>query len=117
MIPSRDTIFMMGKIFAFRSTAPVAVSDSAAVSSARNATDICRAPADAGTTWGYARSDSAREFAERYQRLLATIRSLSLFAGFCYTQFADTYQESNGLLYADRTPKFPLDEIAAATRG
>jgi len=73
--------------------------------------------ADAGTTWGYARSDSTREFAERYQRLLATIRSLSLFAGFCYTQFADTYQESNGLLYADRTPKFPLDEIAAATRG
>ena len=31
-----------------------------------------------------------------------------LLAGFCYTQFADTYQEANGLLYADRTPKFPL---------
>ena len=29
---------------------------------------------------------------------------------------ADTYQEANGLLYADRTPKFPLEAIAAATR-
>ncbi len=73
--------------------------------------------ADAHASWGYTRSGSAREFAECYQRLLETVRSLSLFAGFCYTQFADTYQESNGLLYADRTPKFPLEEIAAATRG
>ena len=43
--------------------------------------------------------------------------SLPLLAGFCYTQFADTYQEANGLLYADRTPKFPIHEIALATRG
>ena len=34
-----------------------------------------------------------------------------------YTQFVDTYQEANGLLYSDRTPKFPLERIAAATRG
>jgi hypothetical protein len=40
-----------------------------------------------------------------------------MFSGFCYTQFADTYQEVNGLLYADRTPKVPLDRIAAATAG
>ena len=39
-----------------------------------------------------------------------------LFTGFCYTQFADTFQEINGLLYADRTPKIPLEEIARATR-
>jgi hypothetical protein len=50
--------------------------------------------------------------------LLDAVRiSIEVFAGFCYTQFADTYQEANGLLYADRTPKFPLEEIAAATRG
>jgi hypothetical protein len=40
-----------------------------------------------------------------------------VLSGFCYTQFADTYQEANGLLYADRTPKFPLQDIALATRG
>jgi hypothetical protein len=45
------------------------------------------------------------------------IRTLPPLAGFCYTQFSDTYQEANGLLYADRTPKFPIEEIAAATQG
>jgi hypothetical protein len=45
------------------------------------------------------------------------VRALELLAGFCYTQLADTYQEANGLLYADRTPKFPLEAIAEATRG
>ncbi len=68
-------------------------------------------------TWGYSRSNSAREFADRYASLLRTVRSLDLLAGFCYTQFADTYQEANGLLYADRRPKFPLEQIAEATRG
>src|ERR1051326_43508 len=38
VMPSRETILMTGKIFACRSTPPVAVSDSAAVSSARSAT-------------------------------------------------------------------------------
>jgi beta-galactosidase/beta-glucuronidase len=67
--------------------------------------------------WGYSLAESGAELAERYQELLAAVNSLPLFSGFCYTQFADTYQEANGLLGADRTPKFPLEEIAAATRG
>ena len=71
-------------------------------------------PAD---TWGYSASESADAFAEAYTRLLGVVTSLPLLAGFCYTQFADTYQESNGLLYADRTPKIPLEAIARATRG
>jgi beta-galactosidase/beta-glucuronidase len=72
---------------------------------------------DADKTWGYSRSGTAAEFAEKYTALLEVVRSLSLLAGFCYTQFADTSQESNGLLYADRTPKFPLAVIQHATRG
>ena len=68
-------------------------------------------------TWGYSRAENDADLAERYQDLLAVVNTLSLFSGFCYTQFADTYQEANGLLEADRTPKFPLEEIAAATRG
>ena len=43
------------------------------------------------------------------------MHSLGVLAGFCYTQFADTYQEANGLLYDDRRPKFPIAEIARAT--
>jgi beta-galactosidase/beta-glucuronidase len=68
-------------------------------------------------TWGYSRCKTSEELAQRYTALLETVRSRDLLSGFCYTQFADTYQEANGLLYADRTPKFPLEQIALATRG
>jgi hypothetical protein len=68
-------------------------------------------------TWGYSRAKTSDDFAARYAALLEAVRSLPLLAGFCYTQFTDTYQEANGLLYMDRKPKFPLDQIAIATRG
>lgn len=72
---------------------------------------------DGGRTWGYSRAESPAALHARYAALLAAVQRLGLFSGFCYTQFADTYQEANGLLYADRTPKLPLPEIAAATLG
>ena len=68
-------------------------------------------------TWGYARARSAEEFARRVHELLDVVRELYVFSGFCYTQFADTYQEANGLLFADRTPKFTIEEIRAAIAG
>jgi hypothetical protein len=37
-------------------------------------------------------------------------------AGFCYTQLADTEQETNGLLTADRTPKLDPPAVRAITR-
>ena len=67
-------------------------------------------------TWGYARSPDEPAFARSYERLMRAVQAIGLFSGFCYTQFADTYQEANGLLYADRRPKMPLARIAAATR-
>jgi hypothetical protein len=73
--------------------------------------------ADGHAAWGYSSTADAQELATRYRQLLETVRSLELLSGFCYTQFADTYQEANGLLNADRTPKFPLAEIASATTG
>jgi hypothetical protein len=77
---------------------------------------ICFA-GDRDTTWGYSRAESAKNFAERYTKLLGAVNSLPSLAGFCYTQFSDTYQEANGLLYSDRRPKFPLPEIERATAG
>jgi len=68
-------------------------------------------------TWGYSQCASTEEFEARFLALLATVRQLALLAGFCYTQFADTYQEANGLLFADRTPKIPLVRIAGAVSG
>ncbi len=72
---------------------------------------------DEGGTWGYTRCRTPDDFAAQYRALLGVVRNLSLLSGFCYTQFSDTYQEANGLLYADRRPKVPIADIAAATCG
>jgi beta-galactosidase/beta-glucuronidase len=67
--------------------------------------------------WGYSEARTPEDFLEKYQALLKAVHAVPLLAGFCYTQFADTYQEANGLVYADRTPKAPLEELARATNG
>ncbi|MET0228183.1 MAG: hypothetical protein ABW234_05705 [Actinomycetes bacterium] len=67
--------------------------------------------------WGYSRAKSLEEFEKMVCGVIEAARTAGLFSGFCYTQFADTFQEANGLLYADRTPKIPLETIAAAVRG
>lgn len=72
---------------------------------------------DRARTWGYTRVESPDDLAEAYQQLLDAVHSCTVLAGFCYTQFADTYQEANGLLNVDRTPKFPMEKIRRATRG
>ncbi len=66
--------------------------------------------------WGYSLADSGQDFLDSYRRLLEVVNETPMFSGFCYTQFADTFQEANGLLMADRSPKLPLAEIYAATR-
>ena len=65
--------------------------------------------------WGYSNAKTQEEFAQQYEKLLHTVIHTALFSGFCYTQFADTFQEANGLLNADRSPKIPLDRLAAAS--
>jgi len=67
--------------------------------------------------WGYSCAASPEDLAARYAGLLEVVRGSPALAGFCYTQFSDTYQEANGLLRADRSPKFPIERIAEATRG
>ncbi|EEF24925.1 glycoside hydrolase, putative [Ricinus communis] len=67
-------------------------------------------------TWGYSAAKNDSEFAKMYEKLIEAVSDSSLFSGFCYTQFADTFQEANGLLGADRTPKLPLKDIATMTR-
>jgi hypothetical protein len=65
--------------------------------------------------WGYSFSQSEGEFLKRYTALLSVVNRIEVFAGFCYTQLTDTFQEANGLLFADRSPKAPLESIRAAT--
>ncbi len=67
-------------------------------------------------TWGYTVAKDDESFQKMYCELMDCIIHTALFSGFCYTQFADTFQEANGLLCADRTPKIPIEVIAKATR-
>lgn len=69
-----------------------------------------------GDGWGYAAVDGPDAFLARYRALLAAVHRSAL-AGFCYTQFTDTFQEQNGLLTMDRRPKADLEALARATRG
>ncbi|HEY8272374.1 MAG TPA: glycoside hydrolase family 2 TIM barrel-domain containing protein, partial [Pseudobdellovibrionaceae bacterium] len=68
-------------------------------------------------SWGYSTSFNAEDFRDQYERLVASVHRIELFAGFCYTQLTDTFQETNGLFKADRTPKFSINSMARATRG
>jgi hypothetical protein len=66
--------------------------------------------------WGYSSASTEEEFEALFSTLVRAVIQCPLFSGFCYTQFADTFQEKNGLLRADRTPKIPLESIAKAVR-
>lgn len=69
---------------------------------------------DAG--WGYDEAENAENFLKKYRDVVAAASAKGL-SGFCYTQFADTFQEQNGLLYSDRRPKIALEALAEATKG
>lgn len=62
--------------------------------------------------WGYnEKAADEGEFLDRLSKLYQAVFRLDYMAGCCYTQLTDVEQETNGLLYADRTPKVPIDKI------
>jgi beta-galactosidase/beta-glucuronidase len=65
--------------------------------------------------WGYSEVTTENAFLSLYKRLMNVVNNSSMFSGYCYTQFADTFQEANGLLTADRIPKVPIEQINAIT--
>jgi len=65
--------------------------------------------------WGYSVVGDAGSLGQKFEALLHAVIHTPMFSGFCYTQFADTFQEANGLLTADRRPKLPLEHIARVT--
>jgi beta-galactosidase/beta-glucuronidase len=67
--------------------------------------------------WGYTQAHTIEEYERLTCAVIEVARTTGMFSGFCYTQFADTFQEVNGLLYPDRTPKIPLERIRAAVCG
>jgi beta-galactosidase/beta-glucuronidase len=75
-----------------------------------------RATSRGTKSWGYSKATTDRQFLLLFRDLMRAVVSSPLFSGFCYTQFTDTFQEMNGLLTADRTPKIPLKDIAKAVK-
>ncbi|QKW25456.1 glycoside hydrolase family 2 [Streptomyces seoulensis] len=73
-----------------------------------------RADAD---DFSYTRTSSDTQYAALLGDLFAALRSSSVVAGFCYTQFMDTAQETNGLLFPDGSPKLPLETIRRIVTG
>jgi hypothetical protein len=68
-------------------------------------------------SWGYAQAGSVSDYASLLTRLFEALRASSEIAGFCYTQYLDTGQETNGLVFADGTPKLPIDTIRQIVTG
>ncbi|HKG57814.1 MAG TPA: glycoside hydrolase family 2 TIM barrel-domain containing protein [Candidatus Limnocylindrales bacterium] len=69
-----------------------------------------------GTPWfGYGSVPDRDTLLARYTELVDAILDSPSIAGFCYTQLTDTEQESNGLLYADRSPKLDPAAVARVT--
>lgn len=61
--------------------------------------------------FGYSTIDTEDEFLEQLRGLVTAITDSPAVAGFCYTQFTDTGQETNGLLRGDRSPKLPVEAV------
>lgn len=63
-------------------------------------------------SWGY--HDKVKDVSvlgNKIKSLTEAVKSLPYVVGYCYTQLTDVEQETNGLLYADRTPKMEIEKI------
>ncbi len=63
--------------------------------------------------WGYdLPMESVEKYVDDIKSDMENIFGTPTFGGFCYTELADVYQETNGLLRMDRTPKADPEQIA-----
>jgi hypothetical protein len=60
---------------------------------------------------------SADDYAKALTGLFDALRASTEVVGFCYTQFMDTGQETNGLVFADGKPKLPVTTIHQIVTG
>jgi beta-galactosidase/beta-glucuronidase len=71
----------------------------------------------AAESWGYGQAYSIEEYGDQVGALFQAIRSSADVVGFCYTQYKDTGQETNGLVFADGKPKLPVETIFSMVTG
>jgi beta-galactosidase/beta-glucuronidase len=68
-------------------------------------------------SWGYGHVNTAAEYGTLLLGLFDALRASPEISGFCYTQYMDTGQETNGLLFMDGTPKLALRDIHRIVTG
>ncbi len=88
---------------------PVMITEFGGVSLAREG--------DEAESWGYSSVTSDQAYAEALRAQFDALRASSELAGVCYTQLMDTGLETNGLIFADGTPKLPVETIRAIVTG
>ncbi|MBN1556004.1 MAG: beta-galactosidase [Phycisphaerae bacterium] len=78
-------------------------------------------PRSEGGDWGYgSRPAGEEEFVTRFRETIRIHNTTPNLAGWCYTQLYDIEQETNGLYYYDREPKFSpevMKKLRAAVLG
>lgn len=74
---------------------------------------IAYAPARGERWFGYDTVEDAEQYLARYAEYIGAILDCAPIKGFCYTQFTDTAQETNGLLTADRQHKLDPERVRA----
>lgn len=68
--------------------------------------------------WGYGeKCENLTKFETQLREIFKTIYSLDYLSGFCYTQLSDVEQETNGLVYEDRSLKLPLSTLKEIVGG
>jgi hypothetical protein len=72
-------------------------------------------PADSDDWFAYGQFDNPDHLLESYADLVGALLDSTALAGFCYTQLTDTEQETNGLLDAQRRPKFDVERLRQLT--
>ena len=51
------------------------------------------------------------QFLKDYRRIMDAIYHSKTLHGYCYTQLSDVYQETNGLVYENRSTKLSPEEV------
>ncbi len=72
---------------------------------------------DAPDAYGYGNAPTTDAWLEQIRGLCRAVLYSPVISGYCWTQLTDTYQETNGLVRMDRTPKAPLARLRAALVG
>lgn len=72
---------------------------------------------DAPEAYGYGNAPTIESWLEQVCELCRAVLYSPVICGYCWTQLTDTFQEANGLVHMDRTPKAPLKRLRAALVG